>query len=285
MVIYGRQFTVHSRLRVVAVAFACVLTILGRQALLFVVGKQTRWRGIAACAGPIRRQKTQLLNSPKEEITVSRKHFIDGWSSLALGSMGWAGWLGQLGTRGSGQDVSELDEAGAAAVRLGLGAERVEDARNWELTFFSKTLDSVRQRCPPSSQLLFHYTDLASAEVILSGRRGLRLSRGGYKGGGVFFSQDGPLADQDLAKNGSMLWKDAFPAFQAKQLQRNYGSDILGRQNKVDAVLLCIVPTGMIQLIPDRSNAAFIPLDYFEVLSANYFPIRNIPRVYRLSPR
>ncbi|CAE8704831.1 unnamed protein product, partial [Polarella glacialis] len=187
---------------------------------------------------------------------------------------------------GSTQSGVEATELGAAAARLGLGADRpglgdakgqlvdfckreraresrvlsVEDATSWELSFFARTLNSVRDRCPREAQLLFHYTDLPSAEAIVAGHRGLRLSRGGYRGGGVFFSRLSPLEDQNMGRDPALLWRSAFPRFQAKQLQRNYGSDIVGRNTKVDAVLLCVVPSSMIEDLPDRKDAAFIPL-------------------------
>ena len=47
------------------------------------------------------------------------------------------------------------------------------------------------------SQVLYHYTDLPSAKAIVGGRQGLRLSRGGYKGGGVFFSTRAPVEKLD----------------------------------------------------------------------------------------
>lgn len=51
------------------------------------------------------------------------------------------------------------------------------------------------------SQVLYHYTDLPSAKAIVGGRQGLRLSRGGYKGGGVFFSTRAPVETLDPAES------------------------------------------------------------------------------------
>ena len=197
------------------------------------------------------------------------------WSTGALGLMGWAGWLGQ----------GQADE-GNEVVRLGLGAERIEDATRWELSFFQSTLDAVARRASQTDRVLYHYTDLASAAAILKGRRGIRLSRGGYKGGGVFFSKMGPLdglSELELRGQGR-LWQDVFPAFQSAQLQRNYGTDILGREHKADAVLVCVAPQSMLEDIPDRTNSCFIPLESFETFAAEYFAFRNIPRAYRLVP-
>mmetsp|Transcript_50125 Transcript_50125/g.90052 ORF Transcript_50125/g.90052 Transcript_50125/m.90052 type:complete len:106 (-) Transcript_50125:58-375(-) len=88
-----------------------------------------------------------------------------------------------------------------------------------------------------------------------------------------------------MGRDPALLWRSAFPRFQAKQLQRNYGSDIVGRNTKVDAVLLCVVPSSMIEDLPDRKDAAFIPLERFETFGAEYFAYRNIPRAYRLAPQ
>eukprot|EP00438_Fugacium_kawagutii_P034839 Skav207660 [mRNA] locus=scaffold382:265384:267511:+ [translate_table: standard] len=74
------------------------------------------------------------------------------------------------------------------AGRLGLGRPK-------ELLFFKKTLEDLSLRCPKNSQVVYHYTDLPSAQSIVAGRRGLRLSRGGFKGGGVFFSKRAPVSD------------------------------------------------------------------------------------------
>ncbi|CAE8590412.1 unnamed protein product, partial [Polarella glacialis] len=241
-------------------------------------------------------QDEQETSSP----ATSRRANLQGWASVAsvaFGAVGWAGFLDcrQGGSSCSSSSVSsartieqaevEATELGAAAARLGLGADRVEDATSWELSFFARTLNSVRDRCPREAQLLFHYTDLPSAEAIVAGHRGLRLSRGGYRGGGVFFSRLSPLEDQNMGRDPALLWRSAFPRFQAKQLQRNYGSDIVGRNTKVDAVLLCVVPSSMIEDLPDRKDAAFIPLERFETFGAEYFAYRNIPRAYRLAPQ
>ncbi|CAK8997093.1 unnamed protein product [Durusdinium trenchii] len=93
-----------------------------------------------------------------------------------LGAMGWAGWLG------SEMKPSTEGQYEEAVVGLGLGAPDVEDASGWELIFFQKTLEDIGHRCPRNSQVLYHYTDLPSCNAIVKGRRGLRLSRGGYKG-------------------------------------------------------------------------------------------------------
>ena len=59
-------------------------------------------------------------------------------SSASLGLMGWAGWLG----RGEQEEL----EAREATVRLGLGADYIEDATNWELSFFKSQRRSCCQR-------------------------------------------------------------------------------------------------------------------------------------------
>lgn len=203
-------------------------------------------------------------------------------SSASLGSMGWAGWLG----RGEQEDIQERE----ATVRLGLGADYMEDATNWELSFFKSTLDAVASRAARTERVLYHYTDLASAAAVVKGRLGLRLSRGGYKGGGVFFSKMSPLDGLSELQAGApsgasaRLWREVFPAFQTAQLQRNYGSDFPGRERKVDAVLVCVAAESMLEDIPDRTNSCFIPLEKFETFAAEYFAYRNIPRAYRLSP-
>ena len=116
-------------------------------------------------------------------------------ATLALGGLGAMGWAGYLG--------SELDVnvKGDAAVQLGLGAREIEDATGWELLFFKNTLEDLNGRCPKNSQVLYHYTDLPSAKAIVGGRQGLRLSRGGYKGGGVFFSTRAPVEKLDPAES------------------------------------------------------------------------------------
>jgi hypothetical protein len=146
--------------------------------------------------------------------------------------MGWAGWLS-----------SRTEATGDAAALLGLGAAYLEDATSWELSFFARTLKAVEGRCPRDSMLLYHYTDVGSAEAIIKGRRGIRVSRGGYRGGGVFFSRLGPLAGIDAGS--SQLWREVFPEFRVQQLLRNYGSDISGRDEKADAVLLCSVQASL----------------------------------------
>ena len=56
-----------------------------------------------------------------------------------------------------------------------------------------------------SCQVVYHYTDLPSAKSIVLGRRGLRVSRGGFKGGGVFFSKKSPVEDVDPAQGDRRL--------------------------------------------------------------------------------
>jgi hypothetical protein len=53
--------------------------------------------------------------------------------------------------------------------------------------------------------VVYHYTDLPSAKSIVLGRRGLRVSRGGFKGGGVFFSKKSPVEDVDPAQGDRRL--------------------------------------------------------------------------------
>ena len=60
--------------------------------------------------------------------------------------------------------------------------------------------ESIEQNAA-CSQVLYHYTDLPSAKAIVGGRQGLRLSRGGYKGGGVFFSTRAPVEELNPAES------------------------------------------------------------------------------------
>ncbi|CAK8997092.1 unnamed protein product [Durusdinium trenchii] len=194
-----------------------------------------------------------------------------------LGAMGWAGWLG------SEMKPSTEGQYEEAVVGLGLGAPDVEDASGWELIFFQKTLEDIGHRCPRNSQVLYHYTDLPSCNAIVKGRRGLRLSRGGYKGGGVFFSKRSPMQDLPVSNR---LWREIFPNWRTEQLRSNYGEALAkGREDKVDAVLVCYVPSSMWEEVDvdERKDTAFISLEKFETFAAEYFAYRNIPRAYRLA--
>jgi len=160
-------------------------------------------------------------------------------------------------------------------VKLGLGAREIEDANGWELLFFQNTLEDLNGRCPKNSQVVYHYTDLPSAKSIVLGRRGLRVSRGGFKGGGVFFSKKSPVEDVDPAQ-GDRLWRELFPRWRDQQLVRNYGANVApGRKNQVDAVLVCYVPFSMLEDVSQRSDAAFISLEKFETFAAEYFAYRR----------
>ena len=226
-----------------------------------------------------------LARRAEAEANRPRRAQLASWSTNALGLMGWAGWLGHDVNQASEASKASEEASGEAVVRLGLGAERIEDVTRWELSFFRSTLDAVVKRAAQSERVLYHYTDLASAAAIVNGRKGLRLSRGGFKGGGVFFSKLSPLDGLELEQGRpSRLWREVFPAFRSAQLQRNYGSDVVGRENKADAVLVCVAPETMLEDIPDRRSSCFISLERFQTFAAEYFAFRNIPRAYRLAP-
>mmetsp|Transcript_27560 Transcript_27560/g.91481 ORF Transcript_27560/g.91481 Transcript_27560/m.91481 type:complete len:318 (+) Transcript_27560:65-1018(+) len=217
---------------------------------------------------------------------LATQQFLTGVAAL-----GWAGWLGEGGTRLMSRPahdaafMAELESATAAAQKLGLTATYLEDATGWEVSFFADTLHSVDDRCPRSFDVVYHYTTLDAAEAILKGRRGLRVSRGGYRGGGVYFSRGAPTDVEDMKDKGSLLWRDVFPSFREVQLRNNYGSDTTGREKSLDAVLVCVVPRNMLDPIPDRPEAAFIAVERLDTFSAEYFSARNIVRAYRLAPR
>mmetsp|Transcript_26664 Transcript_26664/g.50094 ORF Transcript_26664/g.50094 Transcript_26664/m.50094 type:complete len:265 (-) Transcript_26664:142-936(-) len=223
------------------------------------------------------RRKAQMSRQTLQ--AEPRRSEIVGLGSWVFGLFGWAGWLSESP---QGQ-VGEAGEVGADARRLGLGADRIEDVSTWEISFFKETLDSVARRAAVSQRVVYHYTDIPSAEAIISGRMGVKLSRGGYKGGGVFFSTASPV-DSLRAEDSAMIWRDCFPAFRSAQLKQNYGTDRVGREDKADAVLVCFVTDSMLEDISERTNACFIPLDRFEAFAAEYFAYRNIPRAYRLAP-
>ena len=234
---------------------------------------QSRLMGTRICA---------RAKPPEPSEQRARRTQILQCSSGALALMGWAGWLGQ-----NGQESSVAREV---VVRLGLGAERIEDATNWELSFFRATLEAVASQAARTERVLYHYTDLDSAAAIVKGRQGLKLSRGGYRGGGVFFSKLSPLdglQGLDGLKEGAasaQLWREVFPAFRDAQLPRNYGSDFPGREHQADAVLVCFAAESMLEDIPYRQSSCFISLEKFQTFDAEFFAYRNIPRVYRLSP-
>ncbi|CAJ1394902.1 unnamed protein product [Effrenium voratum] len=198
---------------------------------------------------------------------------VMGFGALAGGLMGWAGWLG------SSMEASQSRSRSS-------GFRELEDATRWELSFFKETLRSVEAMCPRNSRVLYHYTDLESAKAILKGHQGIRLSRGGYRGGGVFFSRRRPTDAEEDPEKAKKLWGKIFPLFRAAQLRANYGKDFQGRERQADAVLVCFAPHSMVEDLDliDRSGASFISLERFETFDAEYFAIRNIPRAYRLAP-
>ena len=46
----------------------------------------------------------------------------------------------------------------------------------------------------------------------------------------------------------SRLWREVFPSWREEQLRSNYGETLSpGRENQADAVLVCYVPSSMLE--------------------------------------
>lgn len=170
-----------------------------------------------------------------------------------------------------------------------LGLE-LKDIREWEVINIHTTLGELAFERTYKESMVFHYTNRETAQVILANGLGLRISRDGFRGGGLFFSTIGPVDKQLLAEHRDAKYKDVFEEFRARQLERNYGSDIGGgRERNVDAVLVCMVQSEFLEEVDPvhRPGAVFISKAKFSIVTPTedgyqYFPLQKIVKAYVL---
>lgn len=164
----------------------------------------------------------------------------------------------------------------------GLGAEP-KDIREWEVINIHRNLKELEEERKVQERMVFHYTNLETAQAILTGGQGLRMSSHGMRGGGLFFSTVPPVDDQLLAEHKDETYKNVFHEFRDRQLARNYGTDVAGRERNVDVVLVCFVPSKFAEEVDPqhRPGAVYISKAYFSLVPPaedgfKYFPLEKI---------
>jgi hypothetical protein len=131
------------------------------------------------------------------------------------------------------------------------------------------TLKALLDVLPRDEQLLFHYTDEASAHLII--KSGLRASDVGMCGGGVFFSLQSPA---DLG------WPNV--VFKENVLKDNYGPEAWKapeRQGMCSHVICCAVKDAQLSEVDCRPNARMIKYaqiqSILEPADDNYYYLGN----------
>jgi hypothetical protein len=146
------------------------------------------------------------------------------------------------------------DQARAARLRGKRLQQRIEWACDWTSTKMRTTLMEVTgSHVTNDAQLVYHFTSLAAAKLILaSGSRGFRMSTIGQGGGGVYFTTVAPH-EYGFGSN----------AFKYNAIIDCFGEERVEEYAQAptfQVVLVCVVKKMMLLQVPGgRKNAMMIP--------------------------